>query len=266
MNPIVYRFGPIEIHAFTAWIALGVALGIVITLGMARFRQQRWMPWLDACIGAVVGGVIGARTFHVWLNWAYFSAHTDQVAVLSSGGLDWHGAVVGGLIGAVSVALVRRVPLLPLMDALALALPFGAMAGWAASTAANAGYGVEVWTLADYPSWLVTESPDIYGIVAPRLNLPPIGIALALIVLILVVILTLFGRLSGARLWLALCLYSLGMGVISFFRAEYVPTWFGRRADQVLDLALALAAILIFAVVALFQRRRALVSLRSLPA
>jgi phosphatidylglycerol:prolipoprotein diacylglycerol transferase len=266
MNPIVYQFGPIEIHAFTAWIALGVTAGIVITLGMARFRQQRLMPWLDACVGAVVGGVIGARAFHVWLNWAYFSAHTDQIAALSSGGLDWHGAVVGGLIGAASVALVRHVPLLPLMDAFALALPFGAMAGWAASAAANAGYGVEVWTLADYPSWLVTESPDIYGIVAPRLNLPPIGIVLAVVVLVLVVILTLLGRLGGARLWLALCLYSLGMGVISFFRAEYVPIWLGRRADQVLDLALALAAILIFGVVALLQRRRALVSLRSLPA
>ena len=40
---------------------------------------------------------------------------------------------------------------------------------------ANCAYGVEVLTLADYPAWLVTESPDVYGTIAPRLNLPMLG-------------------------------------------------------------------------------------------
>lgn len=102
---------------------------------------------------------------------------------------------------------------------------------------------------------LVTESPDVYGITAPRLNLPPVGIALAVIVLILIIVLTAFRWLTGLRLWLALTLYALGMAVIDFFRAEYVPTWFGRRADQVLDLAVAFGAILILAGIALLRRR-----------
>ncbi len=266
MNPVVYKLGPLEIRAFTAWIAIGVIIGIGIILGVAFYRRQRLMPWLDAATNAVVGGVIGARAFHVWFNWAYFSEHTDQVIAFHTGGLDWHGAVVGGVLGAILVGMASRTALSPLLDAFALALPVGAITTWLACASANSGYGLEVWTLADYPSWLVIESPDVYGIVAPRLNLLPLGIALAVLVLIVVAALTWFDLLAGARLWLALALYSVGMAVIDFFRAEYVPTWFGRRADQVLDLALALAAILIFGAVAVWRRRRAVVQLVRSPA
>src|SRR2546423_1724859 len=98
MNPIVFQAGPLQLHAFTAWIMLGVAAGIGIVLVVAARRKERITAWLDAIIAAVVGGVIGARAVHVWLNWAYFSAHTDQIAAYSSGGLDWHGAVALGLL------------------------------------------------------------------------------------------------------------------------------------------------------------------------
>ena len=250
----IYRIAGIEIHAFSFWIAVGVIAGIAIVLGVAARRHQRLMPWLDAVTNAVVGGLIGARAVHVWLNWAYFSAHTDQIVDFANGGLDWHGAVVGGLLSAILVALASRTPLPALLDAFALVLPVGAAVTWLACAAANAAYGLEVRTLADFPSWLVIESPDVYGIVAPRINLPPVGIALAGVVLIGVAALTAFGWLSGLRLWLALTAYSLGMALIDFFRAEYVPTWFGRRADQVLDLALALAAILMFAAMAVATR------------
>jgi len=109
MNEIVFQFGPVAIHAFTAWLMAGVAVGMVMIGGLAAQRGERFAPWLDVILGAVIGGVIGARAVHVWLNWAYFSAHTDQIASLGNGGLDWHGAVVLGLAAAIIVASIRRV-------------------------------------------------------------------------------------------------------------------------------------------------------------
>jgi phosphatidylglycerol:prolipoprotein diacylglycerol transferase len=253
MNPIVFNLGPLEIHAFTAWIMLGAALSMALILGMAARQQRRLMPWLDALIGAVIGGLVGARAFHVWLSWTYFSANTGEIFSLSSGGLDWHGALFGGLIGASLIGLVRRVPLSALMDAFALAVPIGAIAIWQGCAAANCAYGLEVRSLADYPAWLVTESADVYGTVAPRLNLLPPGIILAVILFAFITTLLPYGWLRGLRLWLALIVYGLGMALIDFFRAEYVPQWFGRRADQVLDLAVVLLAVIMFALVALRQ-------------
>ncbi len=256
MNSPVLNIGPITIHAFTAWMGLGIAIGFVLVIGGAAVRHEKRMSAFDCAIGALVGGVIGARAGHVWLNWAYFSAHGDQIADLSNGGLDWHGAVALGLLFALCVAAIRRVKFGSLADSLALALPVGAIAAWIACAAVPAAYGIEVPTLADYPSWLVIESPDIYGNVAPRINLPPIGIALAVVVLLIVVVLTLGNRLAGLRLWLALALYALGLGVIDMFRADYAPIWSGHRADQVLDLAVALLAILIFGLLALARLTR----------
>ena len=259
MNEIVFQFGPVVIHAFTAWLMAGVAVGMMLIGGLAAQRGERLAPWLDVILGAVIGGVIGARAVHVWLNWSYFAAHTDQIANLGNGGLDWHGAVVVGLAGAISVALIRRVSVTTLTDVLALALPIGAIAAWQGCGAATCGYGLEVRTLADFPSWLVVESPDIYGTLAPRLNLPPIGTALAVLVLVIVISLTALRLLRGSRLWLAIALFSLGMGILDFFRAEYVPTWFDHRADQILDFALALVAILIFGITMVARRRTEIV-------
>lgn len=259
MSPLIYKFGPLEIHAFTAWLALGVVIGTLIVLGSAARQHQRLMLWLDTVVGAVIGATIGARLAHVGLNWVYFAAHTDEILSFSSGGLDWHGALLGGLLGASLIAIIRRVPWLKLMDTFALVVPFGAMAIWLACAAANSAYGIEVRTLADFPTWLVIESPDVYGAIAPRLNLAPIGIALAVVVLVIIVGLTLLRWVPGLRLWLALIVYGIGMALIDFFRAEYVPTIMGRRADQVLDLAVVLLAALLFGIVgmAMLSRRRA---------
>src|SRR5258708_40348159 len=132
MNQVVFSFAGIEIHAFTLWIMAGVLVGALIVFGFAYRAGLRLTPVLDVTLACVVGGVIGARAGHVWLNWAYFTAHTDQITDLRNGGLDWHGAVVVGLIAAVLMALIRRVPLQTLFNALALAFPIGAIAGWSA--------------------------------------------------------------------------------------------------------------------------------------
>jgi prolipoprotein diacylglyceryltransferase len=177
---------------------------------------------------------------HVMLESIYFSAHPDQILALSAGGFDWHGAILGGLIGAAIVARLRSVPFAELADALALIVPLGAVAVWSGCSAAACAYGVEVPTLADYPAWLVVESPDVYGTVAPRLNLPQIGMFIGLAVYLLIFILSVTHRARGLRLWIALGAVSLATAPLEFFRGDYVVSWFDHRADQVLDLAVLL--------------------------
>ena len=247
INPVVFVVGGVQIHAFTGAILLAVSLGVGWLLWTAYRLRQPPIRWLDAAAGAVVGGVIGARSLHVLLESTYFSAHPDQILALSGGGFDWHGAIIGGLIGGFVVAKVRNVPFGELADALALIVPLGAIAVWSGCSAAACAYGVEVPTLADYPPWLVIESPDVYGAVAPRLNLPQIGmfIGLAVFMLILLLLLTRWAR--GLRLWIALGVIGLATAPLEFFRVDYVVSWLGHRADQILDLAVLLLATLLAA-------------------
>src|SRR5215470_6731149 len=103
MNPVVYKLGPLEIHAFTAWIMIGVGIGIVIMVSNALLRREHWLPWFDVALAGVGGGILGARAVYVWLNWSYFAVHTNQIADITNGGLDWHGALAGGLLFAILV-------------------------------------------------------------------------------------------------------------------------------------------------------------------
>jgi prolipoprotein diacylglyceryltransferase len=254
-NPIIVQLGSIEVRAFTAWVMLGVALCAALLVAALRGEVQP-LHTLDVIIAGVAGGLIGARLGHVCLNWPYFADRIQQIVDVAGGGLDWHGAVVGGLIGVWLAAILRRVPLDELNNALALTLPIAGAAGWLASSAADAVYGLEVRTLTDFPTWAVVESTDIYGTLAPRLNLLPVGLTLCAVIAAVAAALWLTRALYGSRLWLLLAVFALGMGLIGFFRADYVPLWGERRADQWFDVWLGAGGVILFGTSSIYVARQ----------
>ena len=232
---------------------LALTLGIALSVGIGIFRSgYRLSAVIDAGLGALAGGIVGARIVHVLLNWTYFADHLGEALRPNAGGLDWHGALVGGVIGLALVArwrlTLRRLSVRALLDALAPALPLLAFAGWVGCAAAVCGYGAEVDTLAHYPAFAVAESRDVYGIVAPRYNTQVFGLVLALLLLALSVVLPRFDGLRYRRFWILLALFSIGMFGIGFYRGDSAPIWLGLRADQWLDqLTLVLSMVMITA-------------------
>src|SRR4051812_44043836 len=77
---------------------LGIA--IVLSLLIGFYRDQPRGRLIDVYLGAIVLGIIGARLFHVALNWDYFTDNQSEMWIIGAGGLDWHGALLGGLLGA----------------------------------------------------------------------------------------------------------------------------------------------------------------------
>jgi prolipoprotein diacylglyceryltransferase len=258
--PITYQFGPIEIRAFTFWIAIGVLISVSLLCMLAWRRGERMLPCLDVAVAVLLFGILGARIGHVLLSWEYFSAHSDEIWSLAGGGLNWHGALLGGLLGALMAGLWRGVPLLALGDRLALVIPIMAGAIWMASVVSNNTYAVEVRSLADFPAWMVVESPDIYGISAPRLALANVGVTSALVLFLLLAALDVLRWLPGVRLWLGIALYSLAMYFIGFFRADPVGLVLTRRAEQLLDLGVTAASVIALVSISILRRKRAVLS------
>ncbi len=221
-STLAFRFFTVPIYSLV--LALGIALSVGIGV---RRMALRFGVVVDVCLGAFAGGIVGARVGHVLLNWSYFADNLSEALRPSAGGLDWHGAVVGGLIGLALVARWRRVPLRDLIDALSPALPLLAFAGWLGCWAAVCGYGAEVDTLAHYPAFAVAETRDVYGIIAPRYNTQLFGMALALALLVLSAVLIRRGWLRYRRFWLLLALLSAGMFGIGFFRGDAVAAGCG---------------------------------------
>lgn len=242
--PTLYTtIGPWTLQTFTLLVAAAILASAVIGIYRARETADvRTLPRTgaaaDAYLGALIGGVVLARLGHVLLSWDYFGSNLDEIVHIELGGLNWHGAVLGGLVGLHLASRLRRVEARHLLDALTLGLPLIGLAGWWGCMASACGHGIEVATLYEYPAFAVAENPDIFGIVAPRYHTQLFGLLLSMTMLGLAVLLVGCGWLRRRRFWLILALLSAGMFVIGFYRGDAVTMVAGLRLDQVFDLGL----------------------------
>ena len=243
MPPLFTSIGPFSLHTYTLWV--GLAIGAALALA-ALNRRDRAGAVLDCGLLALAAGVIGARAVHVGLHWDYFVQHADEIARLRAGGLAWAGAVIGGLGGLALGARWRRISLMGLLEALTPALPLIGLAAWWGCWATGCAYGAEVATLADHPGWLVSEAPDIYGIIAPRYHTQLYGAAGSLALLLLTALMIGRGWLKGRRFGLLLALTALLSFGVGFWRADAAPVAAGLRADQWLDLLLLGLGLILF--------------------
>jgi prolipoprotein diacylglyceryltransferase len=187
---------------------------------------------LTAGAGALLGGRIG----YVLLLWHIYAGEWGRILDIRAGGLDWHGALIGGLIGlALGWRLRARghIPWARLTDRAAFALPALLLIGWIGCAHAGCAPGAEVRTLADHPAWAVTWARDVYGIYAPRYNTPLYGAGLAGLTLLVML------RARQGRLWAGAAVIGAGMCVIGFWRGDPAPLAFGVRADQIASALIA---------------------------
>lgn len=234
--------GPFAARTFS----LLLALAIVLAIGLFVFRRGgRAGESMDMALVMLVSALLGARLFHVLLHWNYFADNLSEALRLNAGGLDWHGAVLGGLLGLWVTARWHKVSFRAALDSLTLALPLMTLAAWVGCAAAACAYGAEVDTLAYYSPLVASETRDIFGIVAPRYNTQLFGIALALFLLLVTGLLFWRGWLYGRRFWLVLALLSLGMFIIGFYRGDAVLMVAGLRGDQWLEAILTLCGLIL---------------------
>jgi phosphatidylglycerol:prolipoprotein diacylglycerol transferase len=229
--PVLAQIGPFTFYTYTILIDAGLVVALV-ALYLQAPTGLGWR-WVDLGLAAIVGGLIGARLLYVAVNADYYLPHIDEVVQVWQGGLSWLGAPAGALLGAWLVARRRQDSLWPLLDA--LALPFGLLSllAWGGCLAAGSAYGYAV-TPGQYPAWFVSQTPDIFGLVAPRFPTQALGLAWSLIILLII-----WGTHRGpSARWpagalgaYALSLASLGVFLLDFTRGDPAPLIAHYRAD-----------------------------------
>jgi prolipoprotein diacylglyceryl transferase len=116
-NGIVH-VGPLPLHAYGLMLALGV-------LAALKIAERRWAARghdpaeIDAiAVPVVIGGVIGARAYHLFTGYDWSKGGLVGTVEIWRGGLSIWGAVLGGLLVLVIVARRRHLDQLALMDAI----------------------------------------------------------------------------------------------------------------------------------------------------
>jgi len=236
------QIGPYRLPSSS--VLLAFSLLIVLVIAVRRGRNPVG-ALIDTTLAGAILGLICARGMHVLLHWDHFAAHRDDILQLRAGELDWHAGVIGVLIGTWLIGRWRGINLVNYRDSLALGLPIIAFASWWGCGAANCAYGAEVPNMSAYPGLFVWEAGDIYGIIRPRFNTQALGMLLSALLLIVASVLTAKQILRGKVLGLMLVLLSLGMFTIGFMRGDGSGSGFGLRADQWLDMIIALFGLLL---------------------
>jgi len=124
MHPILLRLGPLTVGAYSAMLALGFLLGIVLASRRAKARGLHPDVMLDVGLIALVSALIGARALHLALAPEQLTSWRDALA-FSSGGLSMYGGVLGAMGACGIYARWRRVPFLTLADVAAPSIALG---------------------------------------------------------------------------------------------------------------------------------------------
>jgi phosphatidylglycerol:prolipoprotein diacylglycerol transferase len=230
MSPILARYGPYFLYSYTVVLGLGVVVALGLTAVLAQ--REELSRRLDGALAAAAGALIAGRAVFVWLNRPYFTENPAEAWQLWLGGLNYHGALLGGLAGLWLWARLTGRPFYYYAGLFAPGLALLAAAGWAACAAEGCAYG-----RAAAPGLLAASLPDDLGVVAVRYRTQLMGALASLVVC--GAALWAFRRARPALLfWGTLGGLSLARAVVALGRGDPTPVVAGLRLDLLADLTL----------------------------
>ena len=115
----IVHLGPLELHAYGLMLAIGVL--VAAKIADVRWRRTGHDPKVIAeiAVPVVVGGVIGARIYHLFTGYKWSEGGITGAFEIWKGGLSIWGAVAGGLIAVLIISRRRKLDTLALLDAIA---------------------------------------------------------------------------------------------------------------------------------------------------
>lgn len=244
IDPVILHLGGFALRWYGVTFAGGIALAFWLTLREARRRGLDANKVGNVYLWAVVGGLVGARLFHVVDKLSYYMDNPSQIVMVNQGGLAiWGGLITGGLV-AFLMARRERLPAARLADATVIGLLVGQMVGRLGCVINGDAYGgptgmpwgfIYVNPGAMIPSTLKGIATHPYPVYEVLWNLALLGLLL-------------FLRkrdLSAGMLFsIYVAGYAVGRFTLTFVRQEAVWFWGLQEAQVVSLLAFVLALAL----------------------
>ena len=123
LDPVIFGIGPLQVRWYgfmyvVGFIIAGQLLKVLIKKNFFRVTEDK----IDSLVTTMIACMfIGARTFYVFIyNWEYYSTHLTELLAVWKGGLSFHGALVGLIIGGIIFGRKNKISLGQVMDNVAL--------------------------------------------------------------------------------------------------------------------------------------------------
>lgn len=170
MFPILFRIGPITLHTYGLFVALGFFAAVKIASFFAvregGAKKSVEDSFYQLIVILIFSGIVGARLFYVLSTWDEFRDHLIDVIKVWQGGLVFYGGFLGAVAGFIFWYRKNRAyPWLQIADWIAPAAAFGHALGRLGCFSAGCCYGKPT----DKPWGVIFSHPE---------SLAPLGISL----------------------------------------------------------------------------------------
>jgi phosphatidylglycerol:prolipoprotein diacylglycerol transferase len=254
IDPVIGHLGPLTFRWYGVIMSLAVIVGGWVFMRQAAGRGIGRDHVLGILTISIPLGIIGARLVHVFEDMGYFWHNPGQIFGTALVGLAIYGVIAGGLSGLLIYCRWKRLPVLKVLDATALAFPIGQIVGRCANIINGDTWGYQT----KLPWGFVYKNPHAF-LPANLLGVPtqPTPIYEQLWLLVMVgILLWLLPRLKidGLAIVAYLTLYSVGRFFLSYLRVNQI-LFLGLREAQVI--AVITIAVAVPATWYLLRRARA---------
>jgi phosphatidylglycerol:prolipoprotein diacylglycerol transferase len=141
MYPELFHLGPLTIHSY----GMFYALGILAAVGLSEYLHRRagGTPGIisDMALPIVIGVFLGARTLFVLVEGSYYLEHPLEVFKVWQGGLVFYGGLIGGALAFIITVWIRKMDLWHMADNVAPGVALGHAVGRLGCFFAGSCYG-----------------------------------------------------------------------------------------------------------------------------
>ena len=113
---IAFSIGPIDIYWYGIIIAVGFALALIYAMSRVKKFGLDGDRVIDVVLGAVVGGIVGARLYYVLFTWDEYKNDLLSIFDTRKGGMAIYGGIIGAFLVGALMCRLRKVKFLPLCD------------------------------------------------------------------------------------------------------------------------------------------------------
>ncbi len=252
IDPMIVHLGPLMISWYSLFFVLAIVAGVWLAQREARRKGLDMERVQSLAVWAVIGGLVGARLFHVADRWELYAYHPLRILNIWEGGLAVYGGLIGGVVTGLAYALRHGPSVWRLADAAAPGMILGQAIGRLACIPNGDALGAPTsvpWAFV-YTNPMSMAPRELLGV--PLHPYPVYELLFNLAVLALLWRLRSVLKTDGLLFLTYAGVYAAGRFGLTYFRVEKEWFW-GLQEAQVISLVV-LAVALPF----LFQRLRAI--------